>query len=145
MKLLLPGIVGLVLLTGASGPGPLKDELPNLFTYRDEMARMRLEIAELRSGRGAAAPAWVTKYAGALCGSDARYVVEHTDPTLGMTEADIEAQFTHMHDNGLDCTGVRYLGSIGANQYVFVLNHGVRDIWYLLTLSQDGRTIAKVE
>jgi hypothetical protein len=145
MKLLLPGIIGLVLLTGASGPGPLKDELPSLFTYRGEMARMRLEIAELRNGRGAAAPAWVAKYASALCGSDARYIVEYTDPALGMREADIEAQFTQMHENGLDCTGVRYLGSVGTNQFVFVLNHGMRDIWYLLTLSQDGRSIAKVE
>jgi hypothetical protein len=145
MKLLLPAVLGLVLLTGASGPGPLKDELPGLFTYREEMARMRLEIAELRNGRGAAAPAWVADYAGALCTSDARYVVEHTDPALGMTEADIEAQFTRMHENGLKCSGVRYLGSVGPDKFVFVLNHGAKDIWYLLTLSDDGRTIAKVE
>ena len=38
MKLLIPAVFGLVLLTGASGPGPLKDSMGNLFTNRDEMA-----------------------------------------------------------------------------------------------------------
>jgi hypothetical protein len=145
MKLLLSAVLGLVVLTGASGPGPLKDSFMNIFTYRDDMARMRAEIADLRSGRGAAAPVWVAEYAAALCSGDASYIVEHTNPALGMTEADIAAQFGRMHDAGLDCQRVRYLGSVGDGQFIFVLDHSVRDIWYLLTLSEDGRTIAKVE
>jgi hypothetical protein len=145
MKVLIPAVLGLVLLTGASGSGPLKDSVGDLFTFRSELAQMRAEIADLRHGRGSGAPAWVAKYAGALCENDAAYVVQHTDAALGMTEEDIDAQFQTMHDNGLDCTGVRYLGSVGNDRFVFVLHHGPRDIWYVLTLSADGHTIAKVE
>lgn len=145
MKLIIPAILGLVLLTGASGPGPLKDSIGTLFSYRDEMAQMRAEVADLRHGRGSAAPAWVAKYATALCSADVSYVEQHTDPAVGVTQEDVAAQFQRMHDNGLDCTSVRYLGSVGESQFVFVLHHGPKDVWYVLTLSEDGRTIAKVE
>jgi hypothetical protein len=145
VKLLLSGVFGLVLLTGMSGPGPLKDSMGTIFTFRDEMAKMRGEIADLRYGRGAGAPGWVTQYADALCASDSGFVVAHTDPALGMTVPDIQAQFQRMHDSGLDCSGVRYLGSVGSDQFVFVLHHGPKDVWYVLTVAPDGRTIAKVE
>jgi hypothetical protein len=145
MKLMLSAVFGLVLLTGASGPGPLKDSMGNIFTFRDEMARMRGEVAELRYGRGSDAPAWVAKYAGALCSADSSYVVQHTDAALGVTKEDIDAQFQRMHENGLDCTSVRYLGSVGQSQFVFVLHHGQKDVWYVFTLSEDGQAIAKVE
>ena len=145
MKLLFTAAFGLVLLTGASGPGPLKDSMGNLFTYRDEMAQMRGEVADLRHGRGSAAPAWVNKFAGALCSANSAFIVERTDAALGVTKEDIDAQFQRMHDNGLDCTSVRYLGSVGDSQFVFVLHHGPKDVWYVLTLSEDGQTIAKVE
>ena len=145
MKLLFTAAFGLVLLTGASGPGPLKDSMGNLFTYRDEMAQMRGEVADLRHGRGSAAPAWVNKFAGALCSANSAFIVERTDAALGVTKEDMDAQFQRMHDNGLDCTSVRYLGSVGESQFVFVLHHGPKDVWYVLTLSEDGQTIAKVE
>jgi hypothetical protein len=145
MKLLIPAVFGLVLLNVASGPGSLKDSMGNLFTYRDEMAGMRGEIADLRHGRGSAAPEWVNKFAGALCSYDSVYLVERTDAMLGVTQEDLDAQFQRMHDNGLDCTSVRYLGSVGESQFVFVLHHGAKDVWYVLTLSEDGQTIAKVE
>ena len=145
MKLLLSGVFGLVLLTGASGPGPLKDSMGSLFTNRDEMALMRGEIADLRHGRGSAAPAWVNKYAGALCGADSAYLMERTSADPQVTQAGLDAQFQRMHDNGLDCTSVRYLGSVGQSQFVFVLHHGPKDVWYVFTLSEDGQTIAKVE
>ncbi|HEV8536250.1 MAG TPA: hypothetical protein VGR87_11125 [Candidatus Limnocylindria bacterium] len=145
MKLLLPALLALIVLTGASGPGPMKDSFTSLFTWRDEMAKMRGEMADLRSGRGSAAPAWVAKYAGALCAADATYVVQHTEQSLGLTEADITAQFDRMHASGMDCSGVRYLGSVGDRQFVFVLHHGAKDTWYILTLSDDGTAIAKVE
>jgi hypothetical protein len=145
MKLLFTAAFGLVLLTGASGPGPLKDSMGNLFTYRDEMAQMRGEVADLRHGRGSAAPAWVNQFAGALCSANSAFIVERTDAALGVTKEDIDAQFQRMHDNGLDCTSVRYLGSVGESQFVFVLHHGPKDVWYVLTLSEDGQTIAKVE
>ena len=144
MRVLIPAVLGLVLLTGASGPGPLRDSLGDLFTFRTELAHMRGEVADLRHGRGSGAPAWVAKYAGALCQNDVAYVFEHTDATLGMTMEDIDAQFQQMRDNGQDCTSVRYLGSVGDDRFVFVL-HGSRDLWYVLTLSEDGRTIAKVD
>jgi hypothetical protein len=145
MKLLITAVFGLVALTGASGPGPLKDSMGSLFTARDEMALMRGEVADLRHGRGSAAPAWVNEYAGALCSADAAFLVERTDAALGVTKEDIDAQFQRMHDNGLDCTSVRYLGSVGESQFVYVLHHGQKDVWYVLTLSEDGQTIAKVE
>jgi hypothetical protein len=145
MKLLFTAAFGLVLLTGASGPGPLKDSMGNLFTYRDEMAQMRGEVADLRHGRGSAAPAWVNQFAGALCSANSAFIVERTDAALGVTKEDMDAQFQRMHDNGLDCTSVRYLGSVGESQFVFVLHHGPKDVWYVLTLSEDGQTIAKVE
>jgi hypothetical protein len=145
MKLLFTAAFGLVLLTGASGPGPLKDSMGNLFTYRDEMAQMRGEVAELRHGRGSAAPAWVNQFAGALCSADSAFVVDRTDAALGVTTEDLDAQFQRMHENGLDCTSVRYLGSVGDSQFVYVLHHGPKDVWYVLTLSLDGQTIAKVE
>lgn len=145
VKVVLSGLLGLAALTGASGPGPLKDELPVILGARAELGRMRLELAELRNGRGAAAPDWVADYARAICSADARYIIEHTDASLGATEASVTAQFDFMRANGLDCTGVRYLGSVGTDQFLFVLHQGERDVWYLLTLSEDGRTIAKVE
>jgi len=145
MKLLFTAAFGLVLLTGASGPGPLKDSMGNLFTNRDEMAQMRGEVADLRHGRGSAAPAWVNQFAGALCSADSAFIVERTDAALGVTKEDIDAQFQRMHENGLDCTSIRYLGSVGDSQFVFVLHHGAKDVWYVLTLSEDGQTIAKVE
>jgi hypothetical protein len=145
VKLLIPAVFGLVLLTGASGPGPLKDSLGSLFVSRDEMGKMLGEVADLRHGRGSAAPTWVSRYARALCSADSAYIVERTDPALGMTAQDLDAQFQRMHENRMDCTGVRYLGSVGQNQFVFVLHHGQKDVWYVLTLSADGRTIAKVE
>ena len=145
MKLLITAVFGLVLLTGASGPGPLKDSMGNFFTSKDEMALLRGEVAGLRHGRGSAAPAWVTHYASALCAGDSAYVVERTDAALAVTREEIDAQFQRMHDNGLDCTSVRYLGSVGGSQFVFVLHHGAKDVWYVFTLSEDGQTIAKVE
>ena len=145
MKLLITAVFGLVLLTGASGPGPLKDSMGNFFTSKDEMALMRGEVADLRHGRGSAAPAWVAQYARALCAGDSAYIVERTDAALAVTQEDIDTQFQRMHDNGLDCTSVRYLGSVGDSQFVFVLHHGAKDVWYVFTLSEDGQTIAKVE
>ena len=145
MKLIIPAVFGLVLVTGASGPGPLKDEVGNIFANHDEMAKMRGEVADLRHGRGSAAPAWVNQYVGALCAANAAAVIERTDAAIGVTQADIEAQFQRLHDNGLDCTSVRYLGSVGQSQFVYVLRHGPKDVWYVLTLSEDGQTIAKVE
>lgn len=145
MKLVFIAAFGLVLLTGASGPGPLKDSMGNLFASRDEMARMRGEVADLRHGRGSAAPAWVDQFANALCAANAAFVVDRTDPALGVTVEDMDAQFERMHANGLDCTSVRYLGSVGDSQFVFVLHHGPKDVWYVLTLAEDGQTIAKVE
>lgn len=145
MKVILPAVLGLVLLTGASGPGPLKDSMGSIFTFRDDMARMRGEVADLRYGRGAAAPAWVARYAGALCSADSSYIVQHTDAALGVSEADVDAQFQRMHENGLDCSSVRYLGSVGETQFVFVLHQGPKDVWYVFTLSEDRQTIAKVD
>jgi hypothetical protein len=145
MKLLIPAVLGLVLLTGASGPGPLKDSMGDLFTFRDGMTHMRSEIAELRHGRGSAAPAWVNQYAGALCAADSGYLLERSDPSLGVTREDLDAQFQRMRDNKLGCTSVRYLGSVGDSQYVYVLRHGEKDVWYVMTLSADRETIAKVE
>jgi predicted anti-sigma-YlaC factor YlaD len=145
MKLVIPAVLALVLLTGASGPGPLKDSMGALFTFREDMAQMRGEIADLRHGRGSAAPAWVNQYAGALCAADSAYLVKRTDPALGVTEEDLDAQFQRMRDNELNCTSVRYLGSVGQTQFVFVLRHGAKDVWYVMTLSEDGETIAKVE
>ena len=145
MKLLISAVLGLILLTGASGPGPIKDSMGNFFTSKDETALMRGEIADLRHGRGSAAPGWVTQYATALCAGNSAYIVERTDAALEVTQEDIDAQFQRMHDNGLDCTSVRYLGSVGDGQFVFVLHHGQKDVWYVFTLSEDGQTVAKVE
>jgi hypothetical protein len=145
MKVLIPAVLALALLTGASGPGPLKDSIASLFTFRDEMARMRGEVALLRYGRGSGAPAWVAEYARALCAADSAYIVERTDAALGVTVEDVDTQFARMHADGLDCTSVRYLGSVGDNQFVFVLHHGTKDAWYVLTLSENGETVARVE
>jgi hypothetical protein len=145
MKLIIPAVLGLVLLTGASGPGPLKDSMGDFFTFRNELAQMRGEVADLRHGRGSAAPAWVAKYADALCGADSAFLEQYTDPSLGMIREDLDAQFQRMRDNDLVCTSVRYLGSVGDSQFVYVLHHGPKDVWYVLTLSEDGQTIAKVE
>jgi hypothetical protein len=145
MKLLFTAAFGLVLLTGASGPGPLKDSMGSMFANRDEMARMRGEIADLRHGRGSAAPTWVNQYADALCAADSDYLVERTDAALGVTKEDVDAQFRRMHANDLDCTSVRYLGSVGESQFVFVLRHGQKDVWYVLTLSEDGQRVGKIE
>src|SRR5437667_6237539 len=138
-------VLRLIFLTGKSGLGPLKGNLGNFFTSKAEMALMRGEVADLRHGRGSAAPAWVTQYAGALCAGDSAYVVERTDPALAVTQADIDSQFQRLHENGLDCTSIRYLGSVGTSQFVFVMRHGQKDVWYVFTLSEDGQTIAKVE
>lgn len=145
MKLIIPAIFGLVLLTGASGAGPLRDSVGTLFTFRDEMAHMRGEVAELRHERGSAAPAVVAKYAQALCSADASFVVQHTEAALGVTQQDVDTQLHRMHEVGQDCTSVRYLGSVGTSQFVFVLHQGPKEVWYVITLSNDGRTIAKVE
>jgi hypothetical protein len=145
MKLIIPAVLGLVLLTGASGPGPLKDSVGELFTFRDEMSHMRSEVASLRHGRGSAAPAWVDHYASALCAADSEYLAQHSDPALGVTKEDLDTQFQRMRDSKLNCTGVRYLGSVGESQFVFVLRHGAKDVWYVMTVSEDGETIAKVE
>ncbi|MDP9274938.1 MAG: hypothetical protein M3O99_05005 [Chloroflexota bacterium] len=80
-----------------------------------------------------------------LCSANSAFIVERTDAALGVTETDLDAQFQRMHDNGLDCTSVRYLGSVGESQFVFVLHHGPKDVWYLLTVSEDGQTIDNVE
>ena len=82
---------------------------------------------------------------GAIVSVDSAYIVERTDASLGITAEDIDAQFQRMHENGQDCTSVRYLGSVGQTQFVFVLHHGTKDVWYVLTLSEDGQSIAKVE
>src|SRR3989442_3197948 len=119
----------LALLTGA-GSGPLKDSLPSLFTARDELARARGEIADLRYGRGAAAPEWVGKYAEALCKADVAFVTEHTDAALGVTSDDVEAQFARMHDNSLDCSWDRYLGSVVDRQFVYSTRLSKREMWY---------------
>lgn len=87
----------------------------------------------------------MNKFAGALCSADSAFLVERADPALGVTQEAIDTQFQRMRDNGLACTGVRYLGSVGASQFVFVLHHGQKDVWYVLTLSEDGQTIAKIE
>jgi hypothetical protein len=143
--LFLPMVLGLAFITGVSGTAPLKESIPSMFTWRDELARVRAEVADLRHGRGSAAPEWVAKYADALCAEDATFVVEHTEASLGMTARDIEAQFARLRENGLNCTSVRYLGSVGDRQFVFVLHQGPRDVWYILTLSEDGHSVAKVE
>ncbi|OLC21661.1 MAG: hypothetical protein AUH33_01295 [Chloroflexi bacterium 13_1_40CM_68_21] len=146
MKLLLvPVAMILALLSGAGWAGPVKDSLPSLFTSRDELAHARSEIADLRYGRGAAAPEWVARYADALCRADVNFVTQHTDASLGLTPKDIETQFARMHDNGLDCSGVRYLGSVGDRQFVFALRQGNRENWYVFTLSETGEAVAKVE
>jgi hypothetical protein len=139
-----PVLVAIAFITGAPGPGPAEDSLISRLSSREEISRMRAEIVELRSGRGSAAPDWVAKYAAALCAEDATFVAEHSEPSLGVSEEDIAAQFARMHANGLECTSVRYLGSVGDRQYVFVLRHGAKDTWYILTVSDDGQTIAKV-
>src|SRR5437868_15035373 len=93
MKLLIPAVFGLVLLTGASGPGPLRDNLGNFFTSKDEVALMRGEVAELRHGGGSDARAWVSQYASALCAGKSAYVVERTDAALQAHQDDIDALF----------------------------------------------------
>src|SRR6266513_1486834 len=75
----------------------------------DAIGRGRAEIADLRQGRGAAAPAWLTQYANAICSHDAEYVETHTDAALGMTLDEVTTQFDTMHARGQDCTAVRYL------------------------------------
>ena len=87
----------------------------------------------------------MNQFAAALCSGDSAYILDRTDATLGVTKEAIDAQFQRLHENGLDCTGVRYLGSVGQTQFVFVLHHGPKDVWYVLTLSADGDAIAQVE
>jgi len=143
--LLLPAVLALAVLTGASGPGPLKDNLGSIFASRDELARGRAEIADLRQGRGAAAPAWLTQYANAICSHDAEYVETHTDAALGMTLDEVTTQFDTMHARGQDCTAVRYLGSVNEKQFIYVLKQGPKEVWYVFTLSDDGASVVNVE
>ena len=145
MKLLAPVILTVAVLTGAGGSGPLKDSLAGVVAWHDDGARMRAEIAELRSGRGSAAPDWLALYAKAICSMDPSYVAQHTDESLGMTGEEIAAQFQRMQANGLDCSGVRYLGSVGEHSFVFVLHQGAKDVWYVLTTSDEADTVVKVE
>jgi len=145
MKLLAIPLLALAVLTGASGSGPLKDNLTGLFSWRDELARDRAEIADLRQGRGATAPSWVVSYANAICEHNAVFVHEHTDAALGMTLEQVTTQFDTMHSQGLDCSSVRYLGSVNENKYVFVLRQGKKDVWYIFTLSDDGASVVNVE
>ena|SRR2546423_10527925 len=145
MKLLAIPLLALAVLTGASGPGPLKDNLTGMFSWRDELARNRTEIADLRHGRGAAAPSWVVSYANAVCDHNAVFVHEHTDTSLGMTLEDVTTQFDTMHSRGLDCTAVRYLGSVNENKFIFVLRQGQNDVWYVFTVGDDGASVINVE
>jgi hypothetical protein len=87
----------------------------------------------------------VNQFAGALCSANSAFIVGRTDAGLGVTKEDIDVQFQRLHENGLDCTSVRYLGSVGESQFVYVLHHGPKDVWYVLTLSEDGQSIVKVE
>jgi hypothetical protein len=145
MKLLLLGTLGLALFTGASGTtGPLKDGVGNVFTWPSELARSRAEIADLRNGRGAAAPRIAADFAKAICSHDAAYVMAHTDPTLGMTMDQVGTQFDTMHTRGLDCTGVRYLGSVNATEFVFALRQGPKEMWYVIGLSDDGSLVVSL-
>lgn len=146
VKLLLSGLIALTVFTGATGAtGPLKDSFSSLFSWRDELAKARTEIADLRSGRGAAAPKWLNDYANAVCGHDADYVVAHTDSSLGMSLDDVKSQFDTMHARGLDCTSVRYLGSVGNDEFVFVLRQGPKDVWYVFTVSAEGTSVVNVQ
>jgi hypothetical protein len=145
MKLMVPAALALALFSGAGGTGPLKDSLGNLLTWKDDLGRMRAQVADLRHGRGAAAPEWVSKYANAICAMDAAFVVEHTDGSLGLTEEAIAAQFTTLVERGMDCSDVRYLGSVGDTQYAFVLRQGPKDVWYLLTVAPDTHTVLRVD
>ena len=99
----------------------------------------------LRQGRGAAAPAWLTQYANAICSHDAEYVETHTDAALGMTLDEVTTQFDTMHARGQDCTAVRYLGSVNEKQFIYVLKQGPKEVWYVFTLSDDGASVVNVE
>jgi hypothetical protein len=146
MKLVLSGFLALAVFTGATGTtGPLKDEWRNIFVSRDELTKAHAEVADLRNGRGFAAPDWLTDYAKAICVHNAEYVESHTDPSLGMTREQVQAQFDTMHARGLDCTAVRYLGSVNGTQFIYVLRQGPKEVWYVFTLSDDGLAVVNVE
>jgi hypothetical protein len=146
VKILASGVAALLLFAGASGTtGPLKDSLGSLLSWRDEMSRARTEIADLRHGRGATAPAWVNEYAKAICQHDAEFVASHTDQSLGMTLDEVKAQFDNMHAHGLDCTSVRYLGAVDRNEFVYALRQGPKEIWYVFTISPDGASVVRVD
>ncbi|TMG69792.1 MAG: hypothetical protein E6H81_09435 [Chloroflexi bacterium] len=146
MKILVSGFLALAVFTGATGnAGPLKDSFTSLFGWRDELAKARSEIADLRNGRGAAAPGWLDQYAKAVCTHDADFVAAHTDESLGMTLDDVNVQFETMHAHGLDCTGVRYLGSVGQDAFVYVLHQGPKDVWYVFTVSPQGTSVVNVQ
>jgi hypothetical protein len=146
MKILLSGVLALAVFTGATGNvGPLKDSFTSLFSWKDELARARGEIAELRNGRGAAAPQWLDQYAKAVCSHDADFVTSHTDVSLGMSLDEVNLQFETMHERGLDCTGVRYLGSVGQVEFVYVLRQGPKDVWYVFTISPQGTSVVNVQ
>ena len=146
MKILLSSVLALAVFTGATGNvGPLKDSFASLFSWRDELAKARGEIAELRNGRGATAPQWLDKYASAVCSHDADFVTSHTDESLGMSLDEVTTQFEAMHAHGLDCTGVRYLGSVGDDQFVYVLHQGPKDVWYVFTVGPQHTSVVNVQ
>jgi hypothetical protein len=146
MKIVLSGVLALAIFTGATGNGgPVKDTWTGLFTWRDELSRARSEVADLRNGRGFAAPGWLTDYAKSICVHNADYIATHTDPALGLTVEQVQAQFETMRARGLDCSAVRYLGSVNGLQFVYVLKLGQKEIWYIFTISEDGRSVVNVE
>jgi hypothetical protein len=146
MKLVLSGVLALAVLTGATGNGePVKDTWTTMFTWRDELGKARAEVAELRNGRGFAAPGWLTDYAKSICTRNADYVASHSHPSLGLTVDQIQAQFATMEARGIECTAVRYLGSVNGQQFVFVLKQGTKEVWYVFTISDDGNSVVNVE
>ena len=123
----------------------MKDTWTTVFTWRDELGKARSEIADLRNGRGFAAPGWLTDYAKSICVHNADYIATHSDPALGLTVEQVQAQFATMDARGIECTAVRYLGSVNGQQFVYVLKQGPKEVWYVLTISEDGNSVVNVE